>query len=838
MRPRRIVVLILSSMAAVVLALALGLLLRPGLLLGLPDGRAAIGNHSLASSNLFLDRNGKLLYEMIDMDGGYHRPLPLEEIPLLLRQAVIATEDATFYRNPGVNLKAIVRALWYNLREGRVVSGGSTITQQLARNLLIEPEERYQATWQRKAREAVMAYHLTRTLSKDEILALYLNEIYFGNMAYGVEAAARVYLDKPAAELDLAECALLAGLPQAPAVYNPLNDLPAAKERQRVVLDLMVQAGIIDTEQADLAYQEPLRLVAAPMSIEAPHLVMLARENLTRYVTEEAIRSGGLRIYTTLDLDLQRAAEDYVRYHLAMLNKPQKDKPSHDVHNAAVVVLDAHDGSVRVMVGSPDYTDTSIDGAVNAALALRQPGSAIKPLTYAAALERGFTPATMITDVRTAFTTREGRPYAPVNYDYRFHGPVLLRQALACSYNVVAVKVLDQIGVDALVDMGRRLGISSLNDIDRQGLSLTLGGMEVSLMELTAAYGALARGGLRLEPTIIDRIENSRGEVPYRAPRPSAERVLDERVAYLITDMLADDYARVPAFGEGSALDLPFPAAVKTGTTTDWRDNWTVGYSTDYVAGVWVGNADSEPMQQVSGVSGAAPIWNAVMRGIHRRAPSAFVRPAGIVEREVCATSGLLPGPACSHRRIELFPVEKVPTTTCNLHGLVAIDSATGAVCDTECAPERTTYRRVTFWPTDALAWAEEEGLPLPPATGQRTTRISPQAADRADENALRLSNPDPNSHYLLVPELPPDMQRIEVLAAVPANLTLRELALLVNGRLEHTWLTAPYRTFWPLQEGTFEFQLWGALSEGKTVQSASVRIVVQASASSERSTP
>ena len=845
MRAHKSRVFLSGSMAAVVLILSVTFALRPGLLLGLPDARA-IRQRATATSNLILDRNGKLLYEMIDMEGGYHRPLPLEEIPPLLRQATIATEDASFYQNPGVNVRAILRALWYNLSEGRVISGGSTITQQLARNLLMEPAERYKVTWQRKVREALLAYHLTRTLSKDEILALYLNESYFGNMAYGVEAAARVYLDKPASALDLAECALLAGLPQAPAIYNPLENLSAAKERQRVVLGLMAKGGYIGAEQAELAYQEPLRLVGRFMNIEAPHLVMMAREELVRDVGKEAVVGGGLRIYTTLDLDLQRAAEDHVRHHLALLNKAQEDEPSHNVHNAAVVVLDARDGSVRVLVGSPDYADDSIDGAVNAALALRQPGSAIKPLTYAAALERGFTPATMVTDVRTAFPTREGLPYVPVNYDYRYHGPVLLRQALACSYNLVAVKVLNQIGVDALVDLARRLGVSSLNEVDRQGLSLTLGGMEVSLMELAAAYGALGREGAWLQPTVIDRIEDTEGQVLYRAPRPAAEQVLDARVAYLVTDMLADDHAREPAFGAGSPLELPFPAAVKTGTTSEWRDNWTVGYSTDYVTGVWVGNADGEPMQHVSGISGAAPIWNAVMRSIHRRVPAGFARPAGIVEREVCATSGLLPGPACYDRRIELFPVERVPTAACNLHRLVAYDSATGEVADTDCPETRKIYRGVTLWPADALAWAEEEGLSLPSgkgnalasATGHDTADLSPQALDPAGGSRLALLSPDPNSHYLLSSELPPDMQRIEVAAAVPAGWQLRQVTLLVNGQPEYTWSSAPYRTYWALQEGAFEFQLRGILPDGKAVDSASMRIVVQASTGKERNTP
>ena len=357
-------------------------------------------------------------------------------------------------------------------------------------------------------------------------------------------------------------------------------------------------------------------------------------------------------------------------------------------------------------------------------------------------------------------------------------------------------------------------------------------------MELTAAYGTLARGGALLQPKIIERIEDSQGRVLYRAPRQAAKQVLEPRIAYLITDMLAHDQAREPAFGEGSALELPFAAAVKTGTTSEWRDNWTIGYSTDYVTGVWVGNANGEPMQHVSGVSGAAPIWNAVMRSIHRVAPAEFGRLSGIVEREVCATSGLLPGPACSHRRTELFPVEQAPTATCNIHRLVVYDSATGKVADTDCPEERRVYQAATYWPADALAWAEEEGLAVPPGAGMERAPMSPQVLDAAGGDTLYLLSPDQNSHYLLTPELPEDMQRIEVVGIAPVGIDLREVVLLVNGQPEHTWLSAPYRTFWTLREGAYEFQLWGTLREGKAVRSDGVRIVVQGSMSKERSTP
>jgi 1A family penicillin-binding protein len=807
----------------------------PGLVFRLPTA-SYIRGRALAPTTLLLDRNGQLLYEVIDPRAGSHRPLRLEEIPQALRQAVIATEDASFYRNPGVDPKGIARALWTNLRSGEVLAGGSTITQQLARNLLLGPEERYERSWRRKLREGLLAYHLTRTLSKDEILALYLNETYFGNLAYGVEAAARAYYGKPARDLDLAECALLAGLPQSPEGYNPLSNLPAAKARQKVVLDLMVKAGYISRAQAELAYGEQLRFASEPFSIEAPHFCMLVRDELARILGEERVRRGGLRVHTTLDLDLQRAVEGHVQRHLAQLNQPGRDSPGHNVRNAAVVVLGTNDGAVRVMVGSPDYFDAQIDGAVNAALSLRQPGSALKPLTYAAAFARGYSPATMMTDVRTCFLTREGAPYVPVNYDYRFHGPVLLRQALACSYNVVAVKLLDRIGVEALTSMARTLGISTLGQTERHGLALTLGGGEVQLLELTSAYAALANGGWRVSPRLLDYVEDAEGNTLWRTPAEPPTRVLDERIAYLLTDILSDNEARTPTFGDGSPLALPFPAAAKTGTTTEFRDNWTVGYSTQLAVGVWVGNANNEPMSRVSGITGAAPIWNAVMRSAHPVPPPSFPRTAGLVEATVCAESGLLPGIACTHRRTELFLSENVPVAHCQMHRLVALDAATGRPAGLSCPPERRLLRAFTFWPPDTLAWARDEGLPVPPEQEDESppalnaAEAPAEAARERDEQspALLLNSPDPNSEFAITPDIPARFQQLEVVASSAPDLLLDELSLWVDGRVYHTWQRPPYRLLWPLAPGVHEFRLQAMNLRHEAVSSAPVRIVVQ----------
>ncbi len=859
-RRRRVVAFLLPALGLPLLVCAV-FAWRPGLFLGLPDA-GAIDRGALAPSSLIVDRNGRLLYEIIDPQAGSHRPLALDEIPLTLRQAVIATEDASFYRNPGIDLGGILRAAWQNLRAGEIRSGASTITQQVARNLLMSSAERAERTWQRKLREAALAYHLTRSYSKDEILALYLNQTYLGNMAYGVEAAARAYFGKPVSQLDLAECAMLAGLPQSPSAYNPLTDPPAARARQRIVLGLMVEAGYITQADADLAAQETLHLAGTVFPIEAPHYSLWVRQQLGDLLGEERVRQGGLRVETTLDLDLQRAAEDAVRRQLTALNEPSGllsagatasvagVQGGHNVRNAAVVALDPHTGELLALVGSPDYGDVRSDGAVNAALALRQPGSAIKPVTYAAAFARGYAPGTVFADVRTAFVTREGQPYVPENYDYQFHGLVRLRQALACSYNVTAVKLLDAIGIDSFVAMARQLGLGSINAPEEQGLAVTLGGNEVSLLELTAAYGAFANGGLRVQPVAIRRVLAADGEVLYdsRGADMATQRAIDARVAYLVTDVLADDMARVPAFGEGSALDLPWPAAVKTGTTTDWRDNWTVGYTDRVVVGVWVGNADGEPMREVTGLTGAAPIWNGVMRAAGRlgtvssaAAMTGWQRPAGLVEVSVCPLSGLLPGPACASRVTELYLAEHAPVQTCDLHVLVSLDARDGSLAMADTPAAQRITRRLVRWPAEALPWAEEQGLIdattlrwYAASDEQGDTAGSPRAGSAAagnDDLTLSLLSPDVGSVYRLSREVPGEAQQLEVAVQCAPGRGAGELRLWVDGDVWHTWASAPsgvYRVLWPLQAGEHAFRVEADVSDG-VLSSEMVRIRVEA---------
>ena len=805
-----------------------------------------------APSTRILDRQGRLLYEIIDPHAGHHQPLSLDEIPLACQQATIATEDANFYANPGVDLAGILRAAWINLRGGEVLAGGSTITQQLTRNLLLDPQERAERTLKRKLRESLLAWRIARRYDKDEILTLYLNETYYGNLAYGIQAAAKAYFGKPATDLDLAECALLAGLPQAPALYDPLVDPQAAQVRQSVVLDLMRKQDYIDEEQARLAAAEQLHFAATPFPIAAPHFVMYVRAWLEEKYGLEAIYQRGLVVTTTLDLDWQHAAETVVRNRLAQLQAPPLDRsqPGKNVNNAALVALDPHSGEILTMLGSPNYFDPQVDGAVNATLALRQPGSAIKPVTYAAAFDPrrsdSLTAGGAILDVRTSFPTREGLPYVPVNYDHRYHGPVSAREALASSYNLPAVTVLDMVGLETMTALARRMGITTFDDPPdeesgegRFGLALTLGGGEVRLLELSAAYATFANGGQRVEPIAVRAVADAEGNLLYQAREQARESVLSPQVAYLISHILSDEQARAPAFGEGSVLRLACsgercqgnrPAAVKTGTTTDWRDNWTVGYTPDLVTGVWVGNADNQPMERVSGVSGAGPIWHDFMQlALQGRPARDFERPPGIIEVEICSLSGLLPTPYCPHTRSELFIAGTEPKLYDTWYQPFIIDSATGLLADASTPPERAETRVYIVLPEPARDWARQQGWPEPPTAPSLASSTGQTGGSAgAPDFQLVMTRPDPGSVYRLSPNLPPSAQRIEVSARPASGVMVSEVTLHVDGIPLETLRVPPYRTFWTLEPGPHSFSARGRTIDGRRLESDAVWIVVR----------
>jgi 1A family penicillin-binding protein len=780
-----------------------------------------------------VDRNGKLLYEALAEEGGRHAVVPLEEIPPALRQATIATEDKNFYTNPGVDYQGVMRAIWFNLRGGGTISGGSTITQQVARNLLLEESERSQRILRRKLREIYLAWKLTQHLSKDEILALYLNQTYYGGMAYGVEAAAQTFFGKPVSDLDLAESALLVGLPQSPSTYNPFTDPQAAKGRQKTVLGLMESDGFITADQRAFAEREPLVYAESPYPIEAPHFIMMVRAMLDELFTPEQVyQAGGLVVRTTLNLDWQKHAERAVSDQLEALRNSDEGI-GHNVNSAALVAIDPGTGEILALVGSPDYFDAAIGGAINMALSPRQPGSALKSLVYAVALDPenpggGWTAATMLLDVRTSFLTHDGKVYTPENYDSKEHGPVLVREALGSSLNIPAVITLNHVGLERLFSLTSKLGIDTLGDPRTFDLSLALGGGAVRLLDLTAAYGTFANGGLQVEPRAILEVQDFQGDVLYRPPENSQVRVLDKRVAWLISDILSDNEARRLGFGAYSILRLDRPAAVKTGTTTNFHDNWTVGYTPDLVVGVWSGNTDYQPMREVNGLTGAAPIWHQFMRTVLTGEPiKTFAQPSGMLQVEVCALSGLIPTEPCPYRRDEWFFSGTQPVLEDTFYRIVTLDASTGFLANQDTPPDRRVTQVALDLPLQARSWARQEGILLYSDLISQTVNILPSNISNSSSRvAIQIISPSANSTYWLSTELAPAAQRILVEAMGEPGL--REVTLWVDSELVAQLTTAPYQTWWTLEIG--EHRIWAeAVREnGESVSSEVVSIVVK----------
>ncbi|MDM8519687.1 penicillin-binding protein 1C [Anaerolineales bacterium HSG6] len=673
----------------------------------LPPAHELKSRSAQFATTKILDSKDNVLWEIIDPQGGRRTWVSLNQISPHLRNATVATEDENFYINVGVDPIAIMRAVYYNLTEGDIVSGGSTITQQLARNVLL-PEERTERSYTRKIREAVLAVEVSRRYSKEEILEIYLNQIYYGNLAYGIEAASQTYFNKSAADLSLAEASMLAGLPQSPAVHDPYTNLEGAKDRQADVLRLMVESGYINASEAQVAYETDLYFYPVEFNLDAPHFVNYVRQELEQIVPTEYIYRAGLRVQTTLDPYLQEVAETQVSQRVAALN-------GYNVTNGALISLDAQTGQILAMVGSADFNNEAISGQVNLSTTPRQVGSTMKPHVYLAAFEQlDWTASTLLMDVPVEYPDGAGGVYRPRNYDEDFRGPVLLRHALANSYNIPAVKALEQVGIEELRQFTRRLGITTLTRPD-YGLALALGGGEVSLLEMTGSYQAMANGGVLAPPTAILQITDSLGRVIEPA-KPQPQAVLSPQHAFLMTHMLADNEARQDTFGPNSALQLSRPAAVKTGTTNDFRDNWTIGYTPRLVTGVWVGNSDNTPMYGVSGVTGAGPIWNNFMEQAHADlAVQNFNTPAEIVQFEICADSGTIPSQVCPQTRPEIYYRNQPPLdSTHDIHQLIPIDRPSGLLASEAC-PNDVEERYYQVFPPDGREWALNWGIPQPP---------------------------------------------------------------------------------------------------------------------------
>ncbi len=563
---------------------------------------ASIGKINFAKSTHIYDRNEKLLYEIYrDVN---RTPIKITELPPYAVQATIAIEDKNFYSHKGISFfGGILRAVKDTILTNDL-QGGSTITQQLVKSALLSPER----TIERKLKEMVLAMWTEQMYTKDQIMEMYLNQVPYGGSSYGIEEASQVYFGKSAKYLTLSESALLAGLPQAPSLYSPFINPEAAKRRRNDVLLRMEEQGYISRQDRDSALLSKVEVLPPKTSIKAPHFVFYTRAAMEEEFGSKLVEEGGFDVTTTLDLDIQTKAEDILKEELDKIK-------GLNVTNGGILILKPQTGEILAMVGSVDYFNDQ-DGAFNVTTALRQPGSTLKPMLYAMALERGFTAASTIDDSPIIFQNPGGEPYRPVNYDNSFHGRVTLRYALSNSYNVPAVKVLNMMGVQQFVDYAKNMGIDTWNDSSRFGLSLGLGGGEVTLVDLAQIYNVFATGGYRIEPTPFKTIVDDKERVLLSSANNPKVKVLDSGIAYIISDILSDNIARQQAFGPHSALEINgHKVAVKTGTTNDKKDNLTVGYTPEFLVAVWVGNNDNSPMNPTltSGITGAAPIWNRLM---------------------------------------------------------------------------------------------------------------------------------------------------------------------------------------------------------------------------------
>ncbi len=811
----------------------------------LPDASAIETEQVEFETVRIFDRTGQhLLYESFDPRPfrGDRTYVPLEEMSRWAISATVGLEDRSFWENPGVNFQGLARAFVSNVRGGQV-QGGSSITQQLIKNIIIDPEERYQRSYTRKIKEVILAMEITRQYSKEQILEWYLNYNFYGSFAYGVEAASRVYFDKPASELTVEEAAMLAAIPQFPAL-NPFDSPEDAYRRQHKALDSMAEAGYITEDEADAGKkffddnvlddlheagliadydrdnaaadqaaanrvldalvevgwlsQEQAdaakdyggnrwmflrkRVTERFENLSAPHFALYVLDALQqRYNTTDdpyAIWRRGLQVYTTLDYDLQQAAECVARIRIAALEgtppdqyvPPQSTPPDacdafkdldmqpniegidHNAHNASVVAIRPPTGEILAMVGSVDYDDEEIDGEVNMALAENQPGSSFKPFTYLESFLQGYTPATRIMDVRTVFPNPPEPPYVPENYDRKYHGPQLARYALQRSYNIPAVWLMNKVGVKNVIDLAHKLGINSL-DKENYGLSLTLGGGDVRLLDMVFANTVFANGGVMagqpvpedrqrpgyrtLDPVSILQVRDKDGQIVYQYDQAETERLVDQRHVYLLQNIQSDYNARLAAYGDWARfLELPDrKIAAKTGSTNNWTDGWTIGYAPQLAVGVWVGNADNEAMKEVPGSRGAAPIFRGVMEyALTQRAEPVqeFPRPEGIVERTVCWESGLLPTDACPRQVQEIFIEGTAPTQYDTVWRAFEINRENGKLATVYTPPELRETKVFQIYPPEAADWVREQGLPQPPTEYDATVgpgTVDPEAA-------------------------------------------------------------------------------------------------------------
>jgi len=622
-----------------------------------------------------VDRHGKLLYKIYEDEN--RTLIKLNDLPPHIKNAFLTAEDKDFYHHKGFSPVGLVRAVYKNFTKDRL-EGGSTITQQLIKNTLLTNEK----TITRKIKELILAFQVENIFTKDEIFEMYLNQVGFGGTAYGIQEASMQYFNIDAKDLNIAQASFLAGLPQAPSKYSPYGANPElAYTRQKQVLHQMVKNGFLSVDELDLALTVKLEFSSAKTEINAPHFVMFVKDILTSQLGENIVNHGGLIVTTTLDLELQNLAQKAVTEEVSKLK-------NFNVSNGAALVTNPQTGEILAMVGSKDYFNLNEDGQVNLTTSLRQPGSSIKPINYALAFEKGLRPSSTIEDKPISFNLVGQGPWVPKNYDGRFHGTISLRQALGSSYNIPSIMLLSQNGIQNFANLAQSMGITTWNEPERYGLSMALGSLEVKMTDLATAYSTFANKGIATPLKSIISVKTRESKDLFLASCPmqmiadpesatalatdqscSKKRAVSPLTAYLITDVLSDNSARTPAFGFNSVLNIkPAKVAVKTGTSNDLRDNWTIGYTDTFLVASWVGNNNNEPMSRVaSGITGASPIWAKIFNQIIERypQPKEIAKPDNLISVPICTLTGTLTCDGCPTRN-EYFVKGTEPKVSCN----------------------------------------------------------------------------------------------------------------------------------------------------------------------------
>lgn len=755
-------------------------------------------------------RKGELLYDVFSEQ--QRTPVELKDVPQHLREATIAIEDKNFYKHQGFDPKGWLRAI-FNIVFRFRLQGGSTLTQQLVKNVLLTPKR----TLSRKIKEFILAVQIEKKYTKDEILQMYLNEAPYGGTAWGVGTAAEIYFNKKVNELNLAESAILAGLPQSPSYYSPFGPNPNAYLKRTLdVLRRMREDGYITVEEEKKAQEELKKIKIKPSGakFKAPHFVMYIKQFLEEQYGEKIVEQGGLRVYTTLDLELQEKAEEIVRKEIEKVEK-------HKVTNGAALVLDPNNGEILAMVGSKNFFAKDYDGQVNVCLSLRQPGSSIKPITYVTALKKGFTAATMIVDTETRFVGGPRGDYIPKNYDRKEYGPVQLRYALGNSLNISSVKLLALVGVKDMLETAYSMGLTTLEptqeNINRLGLSVTLGGGEVRLIDLAAAYSAFANGGFKIEPQPILKIEDHKGKIIYEAKKLKSKKVLDEGEAFIISHILQDNQARLLTFGANSLLNITSrQVAVKTGTTDDLRDNWAIGWTPDKLVAVWVGNNDNSPMDRVvSGITGASPIWRQIMLEAVKKDPlKEFKKPDKVIEKEVDIISGW-PSHDNWPKRTEFFIKGTEPNGPDPIHTKLKVCKTDG----NKLAPE-TLVAKGEFEEKEYIILKETDPIAKDKNRWQEgiDNWINKQSDNRYKYPKEFCSSPD---EVIVKIKKPADWSEVdnefELEVEAVADDGIEKVEFYIDDKLEAEIFTKPYKSKLILENGIYKLKAVAYSKSGKS---------------------